>query len=326
MKKAPVLLMIAAFAAVLLLSACTRSQTTPETPPTATATEGLPLLDAVATQTAAANLEAIAPLVTATPSPVPPTESAPSAPEAEPTSTAEPPTPTDEPPAALTLVPKDQKTATPTLPPTPQGEAFDPTGTYGAPTFMDPMNSGSYGNWKSNDKLPNTELLQISLEGDNMYVTGKKPGFSTWYFSWPTLTDFYMQMEVKTGECSGKDEYGLIVRGPAHGAGVSYGYIVAFTCDGYYRLTRLDSADPYSVTDLVSSTKSSAITTGADQKNVIAIRAVGKKLTIFANGYQLAEISDATFPKGRYGLFVRGVETINYTYHPVQIVYWDLSE
>jgi hypothetical protein len=159
-----------------------------------------------------------------------------------------------------------------------------------------------------------------------MYVTGKKPGFSTWYFSWPTLKDFFIQMEVKTGDCSGKDEYGLIVRGPAHGAGVSYGYIIAFTCDGYYRLTRLDSADPYSATDLVSSTNSTYIQTGANQKNVVAIKAVGKKLAIFANGYQLAEVNDATFSQGRYGLFVQAVETYNYTYHPVQIVYWDLAE
>jgi hypothetical protein len=306
----------------MLLSACTRTQSTPlpeAIGPSPTAGVLTQLPDAIASQTAAPTpMEAAPTLELPTP-----TELL-SKPSDEPT--VEPPTDTPETPKEITLVPKDQPTATPTPTAIPPGEAFDPTGTYGTPTFMDPMNSGSYGNWKSGGRLPNTELIQISLEGDNMYVTGKKPGFSTWYFSWPTLTDFYIQMEVKTDECSGKDEYGLIVRGPAHGAGVSYGYIVACTCDGYYHLTRLDSADPYAATDLVASTKSTHIQTGADQKNVIAIKAEGKKLTVFSNGYQLAEVSDVTFSQGRYGVFVQAVETYNYTYHPVQIVYWDLSE
>jgi hypothetical protein len=314
--------LVVALLLIALLSACIRTQSTP--PPEAMGPSPTPevltqLPDAIASQTAAPTpVEAVP-----TQAPPTPTEAA-AVPTDEPT--VEPPTDTPETPKNITLVPKDQPTATPTPTAIPPGETFDPTDTYGLPTFKDPMNSGSYGNWKSDGRLPNTELIQISLEGNNMYVTGKKPGFSTWYFSWPTLTDFYIQMEVKTEECSGKDEYGLIVRGPAHGAGVSYGYIMAFSCDGYYRLTRLDSADPYSAIDLVPATKSTYIETGADQKNVVAIRAVGKTLTIFANGYQLAEVNDATFSKGRYGVFVQAVDTYNYTYHPVQIVYWDLAE
>lgn len=322
MKKNLSYLVFALFAIVLMLSACTRTQSTPlpeAIGPSPTAEVLTQLPDAIASQTAAPTpVEAVPTLEPPTPTEV--------APEPTEEPAAEPPTNTPETPKNITLVPKDQPTSTPTPTAIPAGETFDPTEAYGLPTFMDPMNSGSYGNWKSGGRLPNTELIQISLDGDNMYVTGKKPGFSTWFFSWPTLTDFFIQMEVKTEECSGKDEYGLIVRGPAHGAGVSYGYILAFSCDGYYRLSRLDSADPYSATDLVPATKSTYIQTGADQKNVVAIRAVAQKLTIFANGYQLAEVSDAAFSQGRYGVFVQAVETINYTYRPVQIVYWDLSE
>lgn len=321
MRKHPSCFIISLLIVILALSACTRTQSTP-TPeaigPTPTNGVLTQLPDAIASQTAAPTPGEVIPTQAS-----PPTDE-PVEPTAEPT--VEPPTATVESPGEVTLVPKDQPTGTPTLTATPQGEAFDPTETYGLPTFLDPMNTSSYGNWKSDGKLPDTELIQVSLENDSMFVTGKKPGFSTWYFSWPTLTDFYIQMEVKTGDCSGKDEYGLIVRGPAHGAGVSYGYIAAFTCDGYYRLTRLNSADPYSVTDLVSSAKSASINIGADQKNVIAVRATGNKLSIFANGHQLAEIKDASFSKGRYGVFVQAVDTINYTYHPVQIAYWDLTE
>ena len=145
-------------------------------------------------------------------------------------------------------------------------------------------------------------------------------------FSWPTLTNFYQEMRVETGVCSGKDAYGLIVRGPAHGAGVSYGYIITFTCDGGYAVARLDSADPYTAVDLVAWTKSGAIKAGSNQTNVIGVKAEGLKLTIFANGFQVAEVTDATYPVGRYGVFVRAAGTASYTYRPVQIAYWDLSE
>jgi hypothetical protein len=316
----PILVLI--FAA-LFLGACTRPQTTPPPSPTveegSTPTQGVltQLPEAIASQTAASTVVEASP-----------TTEAPIATEAPPEPTAEPPTATSEPPTSLTLVVSSEaptKTPAPQVP-TPQGDAFNPFETYGDPTFVDPMNSSSYGHWESNGRLPNSELIQISLDGDSMYVTGKKPGFSTWYFSWPTLTDFYQELTVDTGACSGKDEYGLIVRGPAHGAGVSYGYIVAFSCDGHYRVARLDSADPFTITDLVASTKSANITSGANEINVIGIKAQGQKLTIFANGYQVAEVSDATFSKGRYGFFVQAVETVNYTYHPIELIYWVLGE
>lgn len=322
MKKYSPYIILLLISAVLVLSACTRTQSTPPPEavgPSPTAGVLTQLPDAIASQTAAPTVAEVVP-TEARPDPT----EVPAVPTEEPT--LEPPTPTEEPSAGVTLVPKDQPTETTEPTSAPPGEKFDPTETYGTPTFLDPMNTANSGNWKSGGSFPNTEFIQISLENDNLYVTGKKPGFSTWFFSWPTLTDFFMQMEVKTGECSGRDEYGLIVRGPAHKAGVSYGYIIAFNCDGHYRVTRLNSVDPYNATDLVSLKESDYIQTGSDQKNVIGIRAKGQKLTVYANGYQIAEIKDASFSQGRYGVFVQAVETINYTYRPVQIAWWDLSE
>jgi hypothetical protein len=316
-----------AYIAVLLfvllfsLSACERSQSTPPPPQEPSATPGVltQLPDALASQTAA--------------------------PTTQPT--AEPPTPTDVPeqpvqePPTATATPTDaasgptleplNKTAQPDQPTqpatsTPSGSAFNPTELYGDPTMVDPMDSSSIGNWKSSGVLPNSDYIQIYLDDDQINVTGKKPGFSTWFFSWPTLKNFNLRMSANSGACSGKDEYGLIVRGPAHGAGVSYGYIIAFSCDGNFRVTRLNSADSFSITDLVSQRQSDHIQTGANQKNVIDVKAQGSKLTIYANGYQIAEVSDSTFFKGRYGLFVQGVETVYYTYQPLELAYWVLDE
>ena len=327
MKKAAPILAILLFGLALMLNACTRSQSTPEAANGASPTPGVmtSLPELLASQTAAPPPE------DAVPTAVPPTETeVPPAPPATaalaPTPVPPTATPTTQPGAALTLVPKGQPTAGPSPTVTPQNAPFDPYLVYGDPDFRDPMNSSSHGNWVSGGVLPNTAYLQISLQNNELYVTGKQPGFSTWFFTWPTLTDFYLQMTAQSGDCLGKDEYGLIVRGPAHKAGVSYGYIVAFTCDGQFRITRLDSVDPYTAVDLVPLTEGEPILPGANQENVIGIRAAGPKLTVYANGYFLAEVNDSTYPQGRYGLFVQAVETYGYTYRPVEIVYWELNE
>ncbi|HIE57549.1 MAG TPA: hypothetical protein EYP88_04885 [Anaerolineales bacterium] len=320
MKKHAPYIVLLVFTIAITLNACTRPQSTQPIAPSISPTSDAStlLLDAIASQTAAPTVADITPTDA---QPATPTEAPP--PTNEPT--VVPSSPTETPLTALTLMPKDQPIALPSPTVTPQGAPFDPVLAYGTPDFLDSMNWESHGNWVSGGVLPNTAYLQISLQDDQLYVTGKQPGFSTWFFSWPTLTDFYLQLAVDNGECSGKDEYGLILRGPAHKAGVSYGYIVAFTCDGYYRLTRLDSADPYTAVDLVPLTRSEQINTGVNQRNLIGVRAEGSKLALFANGYFLTEVNDAAYPQGRYGLFVQAVDTYNYTYRPIELAYWELQ-
>ena len=316
MKKYALFITIA-LAVILLLSACERSQSTPPAPQEPTATDGVltQLPNALASQTAAPTAQPTVESPTSTDLPEQPQPEAP-------TSTEEPPQATATAAPSLEPLTKTPRPATST----PSGPAFDPDELYGEAAMVDPMNGSSIGNWKSGGVLPNSKYIRIFLEDDKVHVTGKKPGFSTWFFSWPTLKDFYLELSANSGQCLGKDEYGLIVRGPAHGAGVSYGYIIAFSCDGNFRVTRLDSADPFSTTDLLSLRQSDHIFTGAAQVNTIGVKAEGEKLTIYANGYQIAEVSDRVFLKGRYGVFVQGVDTINYTFQPERLAYWLLPE
>ncbi len=157
-------------------------------------------------------------------------------------------------------------------------------------------------------------------------MTGKQAEFTTWYYTWRELTDFYLQSTFDSGNCSGKDAYGLILRGPAHLAGKAYGYVVAFSCDGQYWVFRLDSADPFTTKELVSWTPSNYILAGANKTNVLGIQAIGDKLTIYANGHQVAQVTDSTYEFGRYGVFVNPELTTNYTYRIVQMSYWDLDK
>lgn len=215
----------------------------------------------------------------------------------------------------------------PTANVTPVPGSFDPVATFGEPTFDDPMNGGNINDWVNpvTGLLPNTNYLKIVETDAKFYVTGKLTSFSTWYFTWHELTDFYLQSTFDSGNCSGKDAYGLIVRGPEHLAGVSYGYIVAFSCDGQYYVFRLDGANPFTTKDLVTWSKSEYILTGANKENVMGIKAVGDTLTIYANGHQIADIFESKYEFGRYGIFVLPDVTANYTYRVVQMTYWDLK-
>lgn len=204
---------------------------------------------------------------------------------------------------------------------------FDPVAQYGRPDFEDPMTGSSISDWEDEDgDLPDTLYIRLALTDARFYVTGKLAGFSTWYFTWRELSDFYLQATMDSGTCSGQDAYGLIVRGPAHMAGVSYGYVVAFTCDGKVWVFRLDDADPFTIHDLVSLTPSTHINSGPNQRNLIGIQAIGDQLTIFANGHQVAQVTDTRYDFGRFGVFVSPQWTPFYTYRVVNLSYWDLSD
>jgi hypothetical protein len=100
---------------------------------------------------------------------------------------------------------------------------------------------------------------------------------------------------------------------------------VTFSCDGSLWVYRLDSASPYKSVDLVSWTPSQYITAGSNKENVMGIKAIGSTLTIYANGHQIAQVTDNKYASGRYGLFVNADQTDNYTYQVVHMSYWDLT-
>ena len=211
--------------------------------------------------------------------------------------------------------------------PTAASGTFDPLKTYGQPTFDDPMTGVNINDWvvPATGLLPDTKFIKLAETDSKFYVTGKQAGFSTWYFTWHDLEDFYLQSVFNSSTCTGKDAYGLIIRGPEHGAGVAFGYVVAFSCDGSVWVYRLDSASPYTATDLVSWTSNQYIIAGANKENVMGIKAQGSTLTVYANGHQIAQVTDSKYQSGRYGVFVSPDLTANYTYQVVHMSYWDLT-
>jgi hypothetical protein len=207
-------------------------------------------------------------------------------------------------------------------------ELFDPYATYGKPDYEDLMVGGSLMEWAPPEtgELPDNSVIKLNFKDGKLYVTGKIVDFSTWWFTWHTLKDAYLEMSIDSEQCLGSDAYGMIIRGPEHNADESYGYVVAFSCDGYFWIFRLDDADPWTAHDLISWTKSDAIKTGAKAENLVAVRADGKTFTVFANGHQIAQVTDDEYSAGRFGVFVRSSEDGDYTFRVKKIAYWLLNE
>lgn len=204
---------------------------------------------------------------------------------------------------------------------------FDADSALGTPTYRNPMEIANPAEWAppETDRLPDNRDIRLQFRDGELYVRGKRPGFSTWWFSYHTLDDAYIEMTFDSEDCSGEDAYGLIFHGPPHRAGQSYGYIVAFTCSGRLWIYRLDGVDPWDAEILVNEDRSSAINTGSDEQNVIGVRTEGDQFTVFANNIQVAEVEDDHYEDGRVGVFVRAASD-DYTYRVRNFAYWILDD
>lgn len=301
---------------LLALGACTLRIPEAEAPTAIVSVTGTPFI-AVATPTGSV-VPTTLPTFTATallptealPTPAPPTAStlpatqAPQAAASQPAATQPAPTPT---PTPITT--------------------FDPYSAYGRPKYENRMEIANLAEWAQAEKdtLPDNRNIRLQFEDGELYVTGKRSGFSTWWFSYHTLSDAYIEMTFDSENCSGEDAYGIVFRGPPHLAGESYGYIVSFTCNGRLWVYRLDGVNPWEAEILIDVEKSSAINTGPGEQNVIGVRAEGDQFVIFANGSQVAEVEDDQYEKGRVGVFVRAVSPNAYTYRVTNFAYWILG-
>ena len=250
----------------------------------------------------------------------------PTAPPAS-TSTQPAPTATSQSVAAAATATTAPATQLPTKTTFP-AKAFDPASVYGKPQYENKMEYANFSEWArpETSTLPDDQNIRLVFKDGKLYVTGKILEFSTWWFSYHSLNDFYAEMTFDSETCSGGDAYGMIVRGPEHKAGVSYGYVVSFTCDGHLWVYRLNGVDPWDAKELINETKDDHINAGSNKQNVMGVRADGNTLTIVANGYEIAQVKDDAFAKGRIGVFVRPANTANYTYRLTKFVYWELNK
>ena len=232
----------------------------------------------------------------------------------EPAATTEaPPTPTDTPAASATPLP----TLTPTASQTPLATrtlpADDPRSTLGNPTWSDDFVSGA--NWP----LGEDSFTRAQVEEGELVLTGLTTT-DGWRLTWPVVKDFYLEITVETGSCSGADHYGLIARVPdLHAA--NRGYLFGVTCDGRYSLRAWDGE---AMTNLVRATASASIQAGSAQTNRVGLLASGDQLILYLNGVRLTELEDSRFTEeGSFGMFIGARQTANFSIRVGEIAYWE---
>lgn len=225
-------------------------------------------------------------------------------------------TPPTLPPTATTASTATPTTApTATTGPTATPVKDDPRTVLGGAAFMDKTFKEN-ANWG-----PSWENDYTRGEFKDNQLVLSSIGVDGWTVSWPKVKDFYIEMTITTGDCSGSDRYGIIVRVPET---FENGYMVGFTCDGRYSLRYWDPENDKYVY-LINWTSSDAIKAGSKQTNRIGLWAEGNALKVYANGNLLGQAEDSTFnEEGRFGPWIGHGDTQDFTVYISEVSYWDL--
>jgi len=317
---------------MLLLSACER-QIAPETPVTPLSTN---FLEELLTATSI-------PIGTETLSPdksqldegqQPPTATVEAA-AAEsntpaPTNTLHILTPTLSPTAPSTAEATTSAETTPQATPTGQAQPtsslpqINPDAEFSGAKHVDAMDNPALW-YDASGELPDTEYLKMDIAEGVMTVTGKRRLWDTWWISGFSQTNFYIEMEVNSGDCNPEDAYGMILRASQHGQ-PTRGYLVAFTCDGKVFAKRLETVSPYTAVSILNPTETDLIYSGKNQTNILGVLLDGDTITIYPNRRYFTVIQDNAFSFGRYGIFVQAGDAGNFTYTVNEIRTWGVED
>lgn len=242
-----------------------------------------------------------------------PTSSGGSPDEATPTATS--PAVTDTPVTPTSAPATPTTTSTPPPSPTATLDPSDPRSGLGDPAFFDTFTDGT--SWP----LYTDEHVSFTVKDSQLEMTAFDPNkYNGWMFTWPVVSDFYMEMTTETEDCSGLDQHGLMLR--ATKPPPEYiSYLYGISCDGQYSLRRWNG-EKYVI--LVDWTSSDHINAGSDQTNRIGFLADGTRLVMYANGELLQEVDDDTHLSGRFGVFVGSANTPDFTTQVDEIAQWNI--
>ncbi len=197
------------------------------------------------------------------------------------------------------------------------GAAFGGPQNLGAPSWVESFN-GKNSPWF----LGSDSGIDFDLDDGHLIMTVLKPIGDQWRVAQPSyLSDFYLQGSFKTGStCSGKDGYGLIVRAPDSPSGaILSGYIFSFSCDGKYRIYRMDNGNFDGIQNWATSP---TIKSGPNQSNVMGVYGKAEKLQLYSNGVLIYEFTDSTYSGGLFGLVIRSENTTNFQVLVDEVASW----
>ena len=236
---------------------------------------------------------------------------------AEPTAVTDPPVvieSTDTPPAVKVLTPQPAGDSQVTPTSTPEA---DPREALGKPTWRATFGPETDQTWGTfDDQQAKAEVLPGGL-----VLTAKKDNsFDTWSLSYPTLSDFYLEIiGASSPACAGKDRYGPIVRAPEN----NMGYLYQISCDGMFQVRKWDGEQ---FTDTIKWTPSQYIVPGPNQTHRLGYMAEGSQMAVYVNGFLLAEFEDESYSEGKFGVTIAASDTPGFTVTITDVEYWELPQ
>lgn len=219
------------------------------------------------------------------------------------------------------IIPSETPTSTqePTLDPTPSPSQMPigiPTGT---PDWIDTFENGT--RFGINPEGYDDGQTKIQVSGGTMTMTSISAiGWRGWRLTSQKPDNYYLEADFMTSECSGSDQYGLVVQSPDFASG--YGYYFGLTCDGRYAFQKWDESG---LTNLQGWANDPSIASGSGQNNTIGILKTGNEYNLYINNMSIVTVEHETFSSpGYFGPFIAGVNTPNFTLQIDEISYWSL--
>jgi hypothetical protein len=218
------------------------------------------------------------------------------------------------PPAASTDTPAPSPTSEPSASSTPI--PGDPASALGVPNWKDSLDTSK------NFYLYDNDNTAVEAGDGTLHLLSKTAiGWHAWSLTYAQKSsDFYLEATFKTGSCSGADLYGLVFRASKENAGYFYGV----TCDGRYGLHARDFNNNTD-NEILSLKNNPAILTGSSQTNRLGVKGEGNKISLYANGVLLEELTNDTYSAGYFGPFIAANETSNFSVDLDQVALWKLN-
>lgn len=140
---------------------------------------------------------------------------------------------------------------------------------------------------------------KVSVGGSELTITLLEPEayvFTT--RSEPVLNDFYLEVTLHPGLCSGEDEYGLLFRMTPPSAF----YRLGLTCNGGIRLDRILGGTAGSPQPWI---RTASVPPGALTSSKVGVLARGENIQVFVNDDFQFEVNDPMLQSGVIGFFAR---------------------
>lgn len=217
-----------------------------------------------------------------------------------------------------TILPTETTTPTqePSLTPTILAQGI-PTG---SPNWIDTFNDGTRFGLNS-EGYDDGQTKIIVSDGSLTMTSISAIGWRGWRLTSQKPANYYLLASFQTNDCSGSDQYGLVVQSPDFASG--YGYYFGLTCDGRYAFQKWEDSG---LSNLQGWIDDQNIVSGSNQNNKIGILKSGNQYNLYINNIFIVTIEDEKFSNpGYFGPYIAGVNTPNFSFQLDEIAYWNLQ-